>query len=317
MNVAFVKSFILMSLLAVQLATLPRLVRVFGHPNAVISSCILVTEAMKVLVCSFVYYRVNQRRFRTFWWKHIQLKTSFGTAAPAAVVYAAQNVAISHAQRHLDGITYNILNQTKLLSSAFMGYMILGRIQTRRQIFALFLLFAASVLAVSSNSQTSTKDSANDSFGLFTAIIGSCLSGVSGALSDLAMQKKSRDAFLFSAEISTYVFLTTVIGIIVDYIHNGPSSDLSRIHAAGGVLASAGIHSITSPALIPILSAAWGGILVGQVTKRVGSVRKGFAVCAGIVLTAIIEAGDRQNLHVVFSILIAIIAVVLHSTSHV
>ena len=312
-NGAFFKPFILMMLLAVQLATLPKLVRAFGDPQAVISACILVTESLKVFVCGIVFYWKNSGTLYKFHRLRTLIYDSLRTAAPAAVVYSAQNVAISHAQRHLDGVTYNILNQTKLLSAAIMGYLILGRVQTRRQILALFLLFSASVLAVSSTSRSDTPNQ-SEQFGIIAAITGSCLSGLSGALSDLAMQKKSRDAFLFSAELSSYVFLVTLIGLVLDYVRNGPLSDLSRMHAAGGLLAAAGIHSITSPAIIPIVSAAWGGILVGQVTKLVGSVRKGFAVCAGIVLTALIEA-DRQSILVVSSILIAAFAVILHSTT--
>ncbi len=302
-----------MSLLALQLATLPRLVRVYGDPKALITACILVTEALKVFVCCLVVFWTQRNMSRRRTNLIALIKESVATAAPAAVVYAAQNVAISHAQRHLDGVTYNILNQTKLLSSALMGYIILGRAQTRRQIFALFLLFSASALAVSSTPRTSMSYE-NEHFGVITAIIGSFLSGLSGALSDLAMRKKSRDAFVFSAEISAFVFLTTLIGLSVDHIRNGPLSDFSRIQSAGGVLAAAGIDSIFSPAIIPIVSAAWGGILVGQVTKLVGSVRKGFAVCAGIVLTALIEADDRRNTLVVIPIIIAITSVILHSS---
>jgi UDP-sugar transporter A1/2/3 len=247
-------------------------------------------------------------------------RASVATAAPPAFVYAIQNVAIAYAQRNLDGITYNILNQSKLLSSALMGYYILRRKQTMPQIFSLFLLFVASVLAVASKStpeSTMMNQGLHTTGGVIAAIIASSLSGLSGTLSDLAMQKKSRDAFQFSAELSVFVLITMVIGMWINHL-TAPTgtSELSRIYAAGGLLESAGVYNITSPALIPIISAAWGGILVGQVTKLVGSVRKGFAVCAGIVLTAIIDStnsGDNFTIYV--SIVLAIAAVVMHSLS--
>jgi UDP-sugar transporter A1/2/3 len=308
---AYLKPFVLMTLLALQLATLPKLVRAFGDPNSVITACILLTEAMKVFVCCVVLFWSQPNMYRTRRNFEAYMKGSLATAGPAAVVFSVQNIAISHAQRNVDGITFNILNQSKLLSAAVMGYFILGRVQTIRQMFALILLFSASVLAIASTPRFSI-GTQNEHFGVVAAIIGSSLSGLSGALSDLAMQKKSRDAFLFSAEISAYVFVTTVIGLALDHVRNGPLSDISRIRSAGGLFAAAGIDSITSPAIIPILSAAWGGILVGQVTKLVGSVRKGFAVCAGIVLTALIEADDRRT--TLFSIMIAVVAVGLYSS---
>lgn len=41
---------------------------------------------------------------------------------------------------------------------------------------------------------------------------------------------------------------------------------------------------------VPILTQAWGGIIVGLVTKHAGGVKKGFALIAGIALTAFVQA---------------------------
>jgi solute carrier family 35 (UDP-sugar transporter), member A1/2/3 len=40
---------------------------------------------------------------------------------------------------------------------------------------------------------------------------------------------------------------------------------------------------------IPVLSSAVGGVIVGQVTKHAGSVKKGFALIGGILVTALAQ----------------------------
>jgi UDP-sugar transporter A1/2/3 len=242
------------------------------------------------------------------------IEDSFVTALPPAIIYAMQNMATTYAHRNLDGVTYNILNQSKLLSTAVMGYYILGRAQTSKQIFALFILCLASILAVASKGTSSYNHTTT--FGILAALSSSGLSGISGALSDLAMQRKSRNAFLFSAELSIFVLFTMIFGFVGDYISNSTSSDISKIFLAGGFIPASGIDSISSPAIIPILTSVMGGILVGQVTKLVGSVRKGFAVCAGIVLTAMVDRGDSgPSWMLMISIPLAVFAVIMHSIS--
>jgi len=41
--------------------------------------------------------------------------------------------------------------------------------------------------------------------------------------------------------------------------------------------------------ILPVLTQALGGLLIGQLTKRAGGIRKGFAVCAGVIITAVTE----------------------------
>mmetsp|Transcript_17604 Transcript_17604/g.43313 ORF Transcript_17604/g.43313 Transcript_17604/m.43313 type:complete len:119 (-) Transcript_17604:1590-1946(-) len=52
-------------------------------------------------------------------------------------------------------------------------------------------------------------------------------------------------------------------------------------------------HLWTPKTMIPILTNSFGGILVGLVTKHAGSVRKGFALIFGILLSGFIQAGSH------------------------
>jgi hypothetical protein len=60
-----------------------------------------------------------------------------------ALVYAVQNSLTQLAYRHLDGLTFNLLNQTKTLFAALCVYLLMGKGQTPRQMVALGGLLGA------------------------------------------------------------------------------------------------------------------------------------------------------------------------------
>ena len=301
---------LLLGVLAVQIAFQPFMVRRFIPVSAIPSACILISEVLKVVLGGSVYLWTTRGNTKRTW----SLASAIRWAGPPAVIYSVQNVAITAAQRNVSGLLYNVLNQSKLLSAAIMGYFILGKLQSRRQIVALFGLFGASVLAVSSSSSETpnSMDGSSTMIGVMGALIASSLSGLSGSLSDLAMQRQRRDSYLFSCELSVFVIISMVCGFITDAALRGPQSDIFRIVSMGGFLKAAGINGVFSLSLIPILTAAFGGILVGQVTKRVGSIRKGFAVSTGVVLTAFIDS-PSLDWQLLASIPLALVSVTAHA----
>ena len=63
-----------------------------------------------------------------------------------AGLYTIQNSAALLAYQHLDGITFNVLNQTKTLSAALCCYLLIGRKQSSVQIISLFLLLISALI---------------------------------------------------------------------------------------------------------------------------------------------------------------------------
>ena len=55
-------------------------------------------------------------------------------------------------------------------------------------------------------------------------------------------------------------------------------------------------NSWTLQTWIPIISNASGGLMVGLVTKHVGSVRKGFALIMGLFLSGLFQARDGSGI---------------------
>lgn len=298
----------LTTLLAAQISTQAWLMRQLSPPNALLSAVTFLSEVIKMFVCLILYAWNYQSQKST---SCLSVSIAVRFAAIPAAIYSIQNLAASYSQKHLSVVVYNLLNQSKVLSSALMGYIILGRRQSSLQLYALLLVFFGAVLAVMGSSQNDLIDSSVT--GIICALVASGLSGLSGSLADAAIQDQYGDAIIFSAHISFFVLMTMTIGFFTDFLVRGDDSDVYAIYTRGGFLSAAGINGSSSLGpLIPILSSSIGGILVGQVTKMVGSVRKGLAVSAGVVLSAFLDR-TAVDISIISAVGVSLVGVVIHS----
>jgi UDP-sugar transporter A1/2/3 len=206
------------------------------------------------------------------------------------------------AYQNLDALTYNTLNQTKTLSAALCCYLVMGRKQSPLQILSLFLLLLSAIVmegiigldqlllglqSTPTKQQSSDKpseeinrlDTRHFTHGVAPIMLASFISGLAGALSQKNLQAVGggRNAYLFTMELCSASILILVISLLI-------SPDGEQI-AANGFW-----QGWTASTFIPILTNSAGGIVVGLVTKHVGSVRKGFALIFGILLSGIVQA---------------------------
>jgi solute carrier family 35 (UDP-sugar transporter), member A1/2/3 len=230
-----------------------------------------------------------------------------------AGLYSIQNLAALTAYQNLDALTYNVLNQTKTLSAALCCYVVMGKTQSLTQVLALFLLLVAAlvmegivdverILAAITKIITLFRHNNEDGLewrdllgnhhwkksrhfthGVIPILIASFISGLAGALSQKNLQavggSRGRNAYLFSMELCAASSL--ILGLSLAF-----TSDGKRIEEHGFW------DGWTLSTLIPIVTNSAGGIVVGLVTKHpaLGSVRKGFALIFGILLSGIIQA---------------------------
>lgn len=228
------------------------------------------------------------------------------------------------AYQNLDALTFNVLNQTKTLSAALCCYIVMGRKQSRMQVFALFLLLLSALIMegivsvddlvvrirggyVPASSTSSAKWGARHfTHGVAPILLASFISGLAGALSQKNLQSSNgRNPYLFSMELCAGSILLLGASLML-------SGD-------GAQIAKHGLwHGWTFYTFIPIVSNSCGGIVVGLVTKFAGSVRKGFALIFGILLSGIIQAIVLQETissqHLLGG-LVAAISLYLHATS--
>jgi UDP-sugar transporter A1/2/3 len=230
-----------------------------------------------------------------------------------AGLYAIQNIAALTAYQNLDAVTFNVLNQTKTLSAALCCYLVMGRKQSPVQVFALLLLLLAALVIegivpldradwlltllgfgssgtadeqTEEEEETSEWDARHWTHGVAPLALASFLSGLAGALSEKNLQTAGggRNPYLFSMELCAASAALLAGSLLV-------SPDGRRIADDGFW------KGWTPQTIIPILTNSAGGIIVGLVTKHAGSVRKGFALIFGILLSGMLQAALQPDKH--------------------
>lgn len=222
-----------------------------------------------------------------------------------AAIYVVQNYCALMAYQNLPPITFNVLNQTKTLSAALCCFLILGRTQSPLQVVSLFLLLLSALVieklvpltrtSASSDAVVGDTDTATTAStpsvdrrtelisGVIPVVIASFLSGLAGALSQKSLQTMGRNSYLFTMELSaaSLLFLTTSM------LCRSPDGKLIREQGF--------FYGWTRQTWIPVVTNALGGIIVGLVTKYAGSVRKGFALIFGLLLSGILQSKEGET----------------------
>jgi UDP-sugar transporter A1/2/3 len=225
------------------------------------------------------------------------------------------------AYQNLEALTFNVLNQTKILSAALFCFLVMGKRQSRMQVASLVLLTLSTLIIEKivhpTAFMTLIKGSGptfglgkfmermlgGDNFGrrfthgIIPIIVASGISGLAGALTQLNLQgggsklsiwgkkdkpnvpRPPRNAYLFSMEMN----VASVILLLVSLVMSSGGRSILRTP-------STFFSNWTPQTFIPVITNAIGGILVGLVTKHAGSVRKGFALIFGLLLSGLFQA---------------------------
>lgn len=316
------QALISMTLLALQFGMQPMLTKNYTTSNMNKSTYNLIQELFKFILAFLMLLASGQFRTAIKDWT---LYSWMNVATLPAGLYCVQNMASLIAYQHLDSITYNVLNQTKTLSAAFCCYLLMGRRQSSVQIMALCLLLLSALIIeevvsidsfymimnimtanTSTNTSTSTDDIVHDyetingtetevtnnlsthvTLGVIPVLTASFISGLTGAISQKNLQSNNttsssspssggRNPFLFSMELC----IASILFLLLSFTF---SNDGQQIQTNGF------FHGWTYQTMIPITTNSIGGILVGLVTKYAGSVRKGFALIFGLLLTGLVQ----------------------------
>ena len=216
-------------------------------------------------------------------------KDALQCAGIPAAVYAFQNICIQMAYQNMDPILFNLLNQTKIVFTAIMVYVLMGKKQTFGQCLALLMLMLTGIMLSLPKSDPNIgheKQQETDfMYGIVPCFAACVCSGFASAYSQMVMSGKSkRHAYLFSAELS---FLSALVLLITNVVTLNFSTVAESTVGQSTWSYVLNLEGMTLYVLIPLLTNASGGIFVGQVTKHAGSVRKIFCVVCGIITTAI------------------------------
>lgn len=320
------KPILYMSLLAVQFACQPILTKRFT-PKSINRSTVVISQDITKIMLAYTALLITGD-----WSKVIadwSLRSWLTVAGIPAFLYCIQNMATLVAYQNLSPLTFNVLNQTKTLSAALCCYIFMGKVQSKIQIMSLILLFVSACIieklipfrknvadeattSTTTSSSSSSQDKKGDTHGegVLAVLTASFISGLAGALTQKNLQSHSgvgRNSYLFSMELSIASLLIMIMSSI-------RSKDGKRIQKDGF------FHNWTPRTLIPIITNAAGGIIVGLVTKYAGAVKKGFALIFGLVLSGILQTvisnddESKISFEQIVGGLLAAISLWMHST---
>eukprot|EP00042_Codosiga_hollandica_P023083 m.89499 g.89499 ORF g.89499 m.89499 type:complete len:345 (-) comp51041_c0_seq1:68-1102(-) len=268
------RGYVFMVLVALQFGLQPLVMKTFDNGLATTFSIVVMVELAKiVLVLLFVLIEGEQRQFAGW-----TLNVSLRVAAVPAVVYAIQNMLLQYSYRHLDGLTFNIVNQTKTLFAALFWYILTGLKFSQLQILALGLLFGSSVVLGGQDAPDTKQGHPELYFQSFLAVMGAAvLSGLASALSLVTLQGQKRGSFLYTLELSAYGIAALMTNVWL-------------FDEGQRILQDGLLHGWTWASWIPVITQGLGGICSGQVMKHAGGVMRGFAIIAGLILTGLLQS---------------------------
>ncbi|GAB5355076.1 hypothetical protein AAMO2058_000174600 [Amorphochlora amoebiformis] len=110
-------------LLAIQFGFQPDITRIFASGEVIATACVIVQEGLLKVYFGLQALLLTEGTQALRSWT---LKDSLGKAGVPAALYAVQNLCTILAFREIDGLTYNILNQSKLIWNAVLVYIFLG-----------------------------------------------------------------------------------------------------------------------------------------------------------------------------------------------
>jgi UDP-sugar transporter A1/2/3 len=191
-------------LLALQYALQPFL-KVCIAPETHKVSLVLGTEVAKILIAGAMIAVDGPGAFaRTF--ANWTPKAASLSVLPS-LVYAVQNYLLVVGASSLDSVTFNCLNQSKLVSTALCVYFVFGVRQSLTQTLALGgLLVAGAILqeggGVASGAEKDADQTRAKVAGVAAVLAASALSGVASAATQFSLQRLRRTSTALTVEMA-------------------------------------------------------------------------------------------------------------------
>ncbi|CAE7732236.1 KIF1A [Symbiodinium sp. CCMP2456] len=233
-------------------------------------SYVAAAELLKLVASlSFLVVAGEWHRAFTGWTWRIGLRESIWPA----MAYALQNVAGTAANKSLDAVTCNVLNQTKLLWTAAFVVLRKQRQFTFREWVALTMILLASLLTACDGDGLQAEPYWGRCQGVACACLAAMCSAFGAVLTEEALVK-GRDPFLLSAELALGGLGTLFLTFPFTMLEQGTAERF---------------YGWTWATLLPLFTHAGGGILVGIVTKHLGSVNKAILMVVSLLLTGTLK----------------------------
>ncbi|XP_062261040.1 solute carrier family 35 member A3b [Platichthys flesus] len=253
-------------------------------PRYLASSAVVLAEVLKVLTCTLLVFKdcsFNVQSMNQLLKEEIVNKPmeTMKLAIPAGI-YTLQNNLLYVALSNLDGATYQVTYQLKILTTALFSVSMLGKSLRLHQWLSLLLLTAGIALVQlpteSGGDPEQTIPTAGSQFVGLMAVLMACVSsGFAGVYFEKILKETKQSVWLRNIQLGLFSFLFGSVGMMM---YDGQSVMQSGIFQ--------GYNSITWTVVI---LQALGGLIVAVVIKYADNILKGFATSLSIILSALIS----------------------------
>ena len=213
------------------------------------------------------------------------LVASSSRASVPAFLYAIQNNLVFIALANLEAATFQIMYQTKIITTAFFSVLLLGRKLTVTETISLLFLFQGVILVQSppcpssSSAEAASKSLHQPEMNLFLGFLVVCAisgtSGFAGVFMEKIMKSGSGSPFARNVQLALWGLIFSVIMMLYN--------DYALIMEKGF------FHGYNWVVWAIINISALGGILVALVVSYTDNIAKGFATSCSIVLSSLIS----------------------------
>ena len=274
---------------ATQFALQPIVTRMFVTGDNDKGALVIWCEAFKVLLTVGIWTATWSWGTALRGWS---ARSAVITAGAPSLIYSVQNVLIQLSYQHLDGVSFNVVNQTKFIFTAIFLYVLYDKRQSRMQVLALGMMFVAAVLLTAGKEQeeeeldeeaTTSPSPAPDAnalgglrphnsllWGYLPCFLAAMLSGVASAFTEnIYRAYGKKDALLYSVELAVFSALALLAGGALQ----------AALAGKPFTMLSATVATATDDwrQLLPAFLNAAGGLVVGMLIKYAGAIYKGFA----------------------------------------
>jgi solute carrier family 35 (UDP-sugar transporter), member A1/2/3 len=268
------------------LAMLMRYSRVSTSPEEryIASTAVVLAEIIKLVVSVFVCYSLecNSNLDTMYHVFHKEATEGLPDALKLLVpsgLYVLQNNLQYIASSNLPAAVLQVLQQMKIITTAVLSEMILGKSHSLAQRLSVFAL-AGGVALVQQSTVKGPVDlgaGGQDAYlGVLCVVIACVTSGFAGVYFELVLKSSTTSLWVRNVEMA-------LIGIVV--------SLPSTLYYDWTVIRERGFfHGYSSLVWGVILLAAGGGLVVALVVKYADNVLKGFATSVSIVISVLFSA---------------------------
>jgi len=221
-----------------------------------------------------------------------------------SVLYAVQNNLLFVALSYLSGAEYQVTYQLKILSTALLSVLVLGKILRPLRWVALLLLTAGvALIQLREASSVAGSGPGGRALGLGAVVLASLTSGLAGVYMERLMKRTAVSMWVTNFQVALISVLVALAGAL--------SRDGARI-ASGGFF-----QGYSCLVWVVISLQAGGGLVIGSVMKYADNILKCFGNALAVVISCLISSMWLREFspdrHFVLGTALVLLAVIVYN----